>query len=423
MQTNLKNNIDLIGVGKLPPQAIELELAVIGAIIVEPMAIFEVCDIIKPESFYKESHQKIYKAAIELKDNNITIDLLSLSNKLKKKKELDEIGGAYYLAKLTENVASSFNINYHALIIHQEYLKRESIIFANEISTFSFDPSKDLEDILNSLNIFNDKFNFEISKTSENLIIESQVRLDDNITFEPHFISIKQHNKMIGIMSKGNLSAIIGKAKSRKSFFLTMVGGIICKGGYTGNMWAKKQSLYYFDTEQARFHTQKIIERICHINQCDSQPECFKIFNLKQYDCQKRKIVIETLIKKDRPDVIFIDGVRDLVLDFNDLQETTLLMNWLMMLIDKYNCHISLVIHINKADSNPRGHLGSEIVNKCESVISIGIDETDKNKSIITSVQSRGESFNEFGMEIIAGVPEICEIEVQQTKKKKDEPF
>ena len=129
--------------------------------------------------------------------------------------------------------------------------------------------------------------------------------------------------------------------------------------------------------------------------------------------------MIETVIRRDRPDIIFIDGIRDLVFDFNDIKECTIIVNWIMFLVDKYNCHISLVLHQNPSDSNSkgRGHLGTELDNKCESAIVVAKDEDDESVSIISPSATRGEPFSPIGMRIVAGIPELYKLE-QETKRR-----
>ena len=124
----------------------------------------------------------------------------------------------------------------------------------------------------------------------------------------------------------------------------------------------------------------------------------------------------------NRPDVCFVDGIRDLILDFNDLKEASNLINWLMMLIDKYNCHICNIIHVNKADSNPRGHLGTEIVNKCETVIKVEKNTDNEFSSTITCEYSRDEGFKPLNLYIAENYPYL-EFNGQEIKSTKQIPF
>jgi len=134
--------------GKIPPQAIELEEAVLGALMLERDAVNDVIDILKPESFYKENHQKIYAAIQELFQRSEPIDILTVTAELRKTGELDLIGGAYYISYLTNRVASSANIQYHARIISQKHILRELIKISSETIREAFEESTDVFELL-----------------------------------------------------------------------------------------------------------------------------------------------------------------------------------------------------------------------------------------------------------------------------------
>lgn len=388
---------------KIPPQAIEIEMIVLGTLIIEPNTIFEVEGILKAESFYKDAHQKIYQSIIEVKNSSVGIDIMTITHRLKKHNQIDEVGGLYYLTSLMQNIGSSANLVFHALIIQQEYIKRLVIEKSLKCSELAYD--SDLDDIIKSVDNLSLSLDMEIQNASGNMIAESQISLDEQINYEPHFLSIKQNEKLIGLFSKSNLSLILGKAKSRKTFAITNLAAHLCTGLHSDILWCKKMKVIYFDTEQSRFHAQKIIKRISFLNGLDYQPANFNLFGIKRYDTDQRKKIIETVIKRDRPEVVIIDGIRDLMLDFNDLRETTKIVNWLMMLMDKYNCHLSLILHLNKTDTSARGHLGTELINKCECALVIEKDEHDSSLSTVRPSETRGEQFKAIRMEIIEGYP------------------
>src|SRR4030095_12921461 len=102
-----------IEAGKLPPQAPELEQAVLGALMLERNAVNEAIDILRPESFYVEAHQKIFDAIQGLFREDQPIDILTVTQELKKRAELDIVGGPFYISQLTNKVASSANVQYH----------------------------------------------------------------------------------------------------------------------------------------------------------------------------------------------------------------------------------------------------------------------------------------------------------------------
>ncbi|MGC8823001.1 MAG: replicative DNA helicase [Bacteroidales bacterium] len=137
-----------LDLGKMPPQNVELEEVVLGAIMLEKDAIISVIDILSPASFYVEAHQKIYKAIIDLFTTDRPIDILTVTEELRRQDILDEVGGAYYIAQLTSRVATSANIEFHARIIQQKYIQRELIRISSEIQTRAYDESIDVNDLL-----------------------------------------------------------------------------------------------------------------------------------------------------------------------------------------------------------------------------------------------------------------------------------
>jgi len=125
-------------IGKIPPQAIDMEEAVIGAILLEKNSIYMVTKMLTPESFYKPAHMKIYKAAIDMFANSEPIDLLTVTNKLRERGELEGIGGAFAVTELTSKVNSAAHIEYHAAIIKEAWLKREIIKMSDRLNVDSY---------------------------------------------------------------------------------------------------------------------------------------------------------------------------------------------------------------------------------------------------------------------------------------------
>ena len=134
--------------GKIPPQAIELEEAVLGAMMIDKKGIDDVIDILHSDAFYDAKHQEIYAAIYELFQNSQPIDILTVSNLLKKNGKLEMIGGDFFLIRLTQKVASSAHIEFHARIILQKYIQRKLISISSEIIESSYDESTDVFDLL-----------------------------------------------------------------------------------------------------------------------------------------------------------------------------------------------------------------------------------------------------------------------------------
>ena len=134
--------------GKLPPQAVELENAVLGALLIEKEAVNAVIDILQPHSFYKEAHQKIFYAIQILFQRSEPIDILTVTNELRKNGELEQVGGPYYIAQLTNQVASSANVEFHARIISQKFIQRELIRISSDIIRDAYDETTDVFTLL-----------------------------------------------------------------------------------------------------------------------------------------------------------------------------------------------------------------------------------------------------------------------------------
>lgn len=129
--------------GKVPPQARDLEEAVLGAIMLEKNAFDTASEILKPECFYVDSHQRIFAAMIGLQQKNMPIDILTVVEELRKREELDLVGGPYYVTKLTNAVVSSAHIETHCKILIQKYIQRELIRLSGEVISDSYEDSAD----------------------------------------------------------------------------------------------------------------------------------------------------------------------------------------------------------------------------------------------------------------------------------------
>jgi len=134
--------------GKVQPQAVPLEEAVLGAIMLDKEALTVVLDILRAESFYLNAHQLIYKAMMRLFEKSQPVDLLTVTEELKKTSDLEAAGGPYYLIELTNKVASAANIEYHARIIAQKFVQRELITVSTKIITDAYEDSTDVFELL-----------------------------------------------------------------------------------------------------------------------------------------------------------------------------------------------------------------------------------------------------------------------------------
>ena len=145
-----KNPVIGLQKGKIPPQALDLEEVVLGAMMIDKKGVDEVIDILSPEAFYKEAHKFIFEAIFKLFENSEPVDLLTVSSQLKKDGKLEIVGGDYYLITLTQRVSSSAHIEFHARIILQKYIQRSLIKISNEIIEEAYDEGKDVFDLLDN---------------------------------------------------------------------------------------------------------------------------------------------------------------------------------------------------------------------------------------------------------------------------------
>jgi len=169
--------------GKLPPQAIDLEEVVLGAMMIDKKGVDEVIDILHSEVFYKDSHKLIFEAIHTLFENSEPVDLLTVSSQLKKDATLDAAGGEFYLVQLTQKVSSSAHIEFHARIILQKFIQRSLIKISSEIIEDSYDETTDVFDLLDTA----ESKLYEItqgnikrsSETAQQLVIQAKKRIEE----------------------------------------------------------------------------------------------------------------------------------------------------------------------------------------------------------------------------------------------------
>jgi len=224
-------------------------------------------------------------------------------------------------------------------------------------------------------------------------------------------------------LTAGNFSLIIGKKKAGKTFLL---GGIIAStinnslqlGTIKGCLPENKNVVLYFDTEQSQYHANRSVKRICTLVS-NPNPSNLFAYGLRPKSPKERLQIIEAVILMT-PNVglVAIDGIRDLLTTgINDEQEATKLTNLFLKWSYELDIHIILLLHQNKNDLNARGHIGSEVVNKAETIISV----TKEDKSNIFKVvceDSRDIPFNDFGFKITdVGIPTATDIPEAKQRK------
>ena len=178
-----KTNIIQLERGKIPPQAIDLEEAVLGAMMIDKKGVDEIIDILHSDVFYKEAHKHIFEAIVQLFETSEPIDLLTVSAQLRKNQKLDVIGGDFYLIQLTKKIASSAHIEFHARIILQKYIQRSLIKISSDIIEEAYDETTDVFDLLDNA----EAKLYEVtqgnikrsSETAQSLVIQAKKKIEE----------------------------------------------------------------------------------------------------------------------------------------------------------------------------------------------------------------------------------------------------
>lgn len=168
---------------KVPPQNLEAEQSALGSLLIDKEAIYKVMDILSPDDFYKESHKIIYETMLEITSKHEPIDIISISNKLKEKKQLDAVGGQSYLSVLSNQVPTSSHINHYASIVQKKSTLRRILSAATELTTLGYDENTEIESLLDRAErlIFNvsQKFHKHVFIPIKNLLEEAFERVDE----------------------------------------------------------------------------------------------------------------------------------------------------------------------------------------------------------------------------------------------------
>lgn len=247
----------------------------------------------------------------------------------------------------------------------------------------------------------------------------------EQIEVPPICIEIKDGEFSSEIGTLGNISLYIGKAKQGKTFAISM----FMAAGETGE-WLmdkikvslpdNKNTVLYIDTEQSRYHEQRVLKRVLKMANRDEAVNLIAL-NLRKYSPGERLEIIEHAIYSlENLGFVIIDGIRDLISSINDEEQSSMITSKLLKWSEEINCHICVVLHTNKGDNNARGHLGTELTNKAESVISIGKDAEIQDQMIVKPEYCRSREFVPFGFKIDDfGNPFIVDIAQINTIGKK----
>lgn len=262
----------------------------------------------------------------------------------------------------------------------------------------------------------------EVSRENAILIWQSS-RLSISMKCEKAPEILKANGTVIGTL--GNFSASIGKAKSKKTFNVSAIVAAALKCGtillYSAELPENKRKILYVDTEQSPYHCLKVMERILHMAglPTDRDNENLEFLALRKYTPKERIAAVEQAIY-NTPDLGFvvIDGIRDMVYDINSPGESTRIISKLMQWTDDRQIHIHTILHQNKGDENARGHIGTELNNKAETVLLVEKDSGNSDISSVSAIHIRAMDFEKFAFRINEqALPELVEGYKPQEKR------
>lgn len=256
---------------------------------------------------------------------------------------------------------------------------------------------------------------------------EKKLRVNplEEIKEPPAVISIVDNSgREIPSMSKGDFSLMIGKAKSKKTFLcvLTIASFLGFKNDRIKGHPTDKPRLLWFDTEMSPYHISQMLKRVCRLLG-EPDPVNLDTYSLRTCTTDERIKMIEYTIKNNpTASLVVIDGIRDLVYDINSPEEATLTVTRLMKWSAENDVHIINVLHQNKSDNNARGHLGTELVNKAQSVLSIEKSE-DPDISVVTAEYTRDKEFKPFSFTVNdEALPEFCSLPEKEEQTNYNNP-
>lgn len=269
-----------------------------------------------------------------------------------------------------------------------------------------------------------------MEKTNSNIPTPEELKayIDESVisvtgTYEQSASVLMVDDSIIGTL--GNFSASIGKAKSKKTFNVSAITAAALINGtvlhYRACFPEDKRKILYIDTEQGKNHCKKVLDRILRLAGLpeNSDADNLKMLALRKYSPEVRLAITEQAIGMI-PDLglVIIDGIRDFVYDINSPGESTEVISKLMRWTDDRQIHIHTILHQNKNDEHARGHIGTELNNKAETIMQVEVDKEDKNISVVEAVHIRDREFEPFAFRINEEVlPEAVESYLPKEKK------
>ena len=268
-----------------------------------------------------------------------------------------------------------------------------------------------------------EKTNNNIPTAEELAIYIKEATVSVTNTYEQSPVVLMVDNSIIGTL--GNFSASIGKAKSKKTFNVSAIAASALANGtvlhYRSSFPENKRTILYIDTEQGEPHCQKVLQRILCLAGLpkDADSDNLIMLGLRKYSPEMRLAIVEQAIGTiPNLGLVIIDGIRDFMYDINSPNEATNIISKFMQWTDDRQIHIHTILHQNKGDENARGHIGTELNNKAETVLLVEKDKSNGDISNVSAMHSRAMDFEPFAFRINDNaLPELIEGYRPEAKK------
>ena len=251
-----------------------------------------------------------------------------------------------------------------------------------------------------------------VSMEDEDIRLLQQAELDLSVDIPSPPPVLFQGNKTM--ISKGDFSVVVGAAKSRKTFCVSaMVGAYLCADEYM-NMSSPNDAgnVLWIDTEQSIYHAAKVARRVCRIAglPTSQKTERFRMLCFREYTPDKRRELTDKAIRLYRPALVVVDGAADLILDVNDSSESAKLATMFMDITKELDNHIITVLHTNPGGDKPRGHLGTNFLNKAQALFIVRADGDISTVSVERcrdiAVDDFAFTINKEGLPVLTSMPE-----------------
>ena len=254
-----------------------------------------------------------------------------------------------------------------------------------------------------------------ISVEDEDIRLLQQAEIDLSIDIPSPPPVLFQGDKIM--ISKGDFSVVVGAAKSRKTFCVSaMIGAYLCTDEYMNmSSPADAGNVLWIDTEQSIYHAARVARRVCRIAglPTNQKTERFRMLCFREYTPDKRRELTDKAIRLYRPALVVVDGAADLILDVNDSSESAKLATMFMDITKELNNHVVTVLHTNPGGDKPRGHLGTNFLNKAQALFIVRADgdistvSVERCRDIV--VDDFAFAINKEGLPVLASIPEKSE--------------